>query len=201
MADQRIRPGKTGYWIALLILVLGCGGSGWLLYDGISSLSEGLVRVVVPGETEITLDKTGTWTVFHESPSVVDGQTYNAPIPNSAQISLRSPDGDEIPMSFSVGNYDYDLPGRSGVSIGSFRVDQAGQYTLSAEWPPNVPGGETVLALGHEKGKATVKTVFGIIGILVSGAIASLIFLIVVILRSRSKNRLQEAGVGGSPAV
>ena len=192
--DQRVRPGKTGYWIALLILILGCGGSGYLIYDGISSIADGLVRAVVPGETPITLDKAGTWVVFHESPSIVDGQTLDAPIPDSAEISLETPSGDRIPMSFSFGNYNYNLGGRSGVSIGSFRIATPGDYTLVAEWPPTAPSGETVISMGHEKGKAAVKTIGGIIGVLVSGALASLIFLIVVIMRSRSKNRLLEAG-------
>jgi hypothetical protein len=195
IAEQRVRPGKTGYWIALLIFVLGVGGSGYVLYDGISSLGEGLVRAEVPGQTEITLDEAGSWTVFHESPSVFEGQTYNAPLPDGTSVSLIEKSGDEIPMTPSVGSLTYDLAGRSGVAIGRFSVDQPGEYTLSVESPADPSSDPTVLALGHEKGKATIKTVGGIAGILASGFVAMIIFLIVLIMRSRSKNRLREAGV------
>jgi hypothetical protein len=193
IAEQRVRPGKTGYWIALLIVVVGVGGSAWLLFDGFGGLSDGLVRAVVPGETQVTLEE-GTYTVFHESPSVVDGQTYNAPLPDAAEVFVTS-GSERISMVPSLGNYNYNLPGRSGRSIGSFRVAQPGNYSLIVEYPPTAPSDETVIALGHEKGKAAVKIVLGIAGILGSGFIAMLIFLIVVIMRSRSKNRLREAGV------
>jgi hypothetical protein len=193
IAEQRVRPGKTGYWIALLIFVLGVGGSGYALYDGISSLSEGLVRAVVPSElTPVSLEA-GSYTVFHESPSVFEGQTYNAPLPAALDVYLL--DGEErIPMSPSVGSLTYDLPGRSGRSIGRFEIERAGEYRLGAD-VRSVAGGEWVIALGHEKGKATVKTAAGIAGVLASGLIAVLIFVIVLIMRSRSKNRLREAGV------
>jgi hypothetical protein len=194
-ADQRVRPGKIGYLIALLILLLGCGGSGYLLYDGITSLTEELTRVVVPSESSIALDKAGTWTVFHESPSILDGRTFNAPFPDGATVTLVGEGGDEVPMSAPVGNFNYDFAGRSGVAIGRLEVDQPGTYELRVEYPAGAPSDETVLALGHEKGKATTKTVLGIAGILVSGFVAMIIFLIVVIMRSRSKNRLQQAGV------
>jgi hypothetical protein len=196
--NQRVRPGKTGYWIALLIFLLGCGGSGYLLYDGISSLADGLVRAevpTVPANPLVTFDKAGTWTVFHESPSVLDGQTYNAPLPDGTSVFLLGGPGDEIPMTPAVGSLTYDLAGRSGVAIGRLNVDNPGDYTLVVEYPPGAPSDPTVLAFGHEKGKATIKTVGGIAGILASGFIAMIIFLIVLIMRSRSKNRLREAGV------
>ncbi|MGH2806798.1 MAG: hypothetical protein ACRDKT_05955 [Actinomycetota bacterium] len=195
IAEQRIRPGKTGYWIALLIFLLGCGGSGWLLYSGISGVAAGLERVTGPGSGDVDLDKTGTYTVFYEYESVLeDGSRlvwFSEPPP--MQVTLTTPAGAEIPMETSVGNFNYDTGARAGRSIGKFEVTEVGIHTLEIDYdegPENL-----VLALGHEKGKATIKTVFGIIGILVSGMIASIIFIIVVIMRSRSKNRLREAGV------
>ena len=194
--EQRIRPGRLGYFIALVIFIAGLVPSIFLLTSGISALTEGLIRAEGPGQVRIELDKPGTWTVFFEH-RVADGPvTYStSPEPPPLGITMTSESGETQEMSPSVGQFDYSTSTRSGTSIGRFVIDEPGSYTLTIDYAGTDPE-QISIALGHEKGKATLKTVFGGIGIAVSGGIAFIIFLIVLILRSRSKNRLQQAALG-----
>lgn len=196
-AEQRVKPGRVGYLIALAIFLAGAIPSALAFSSGLSGLTEGLIRVIVPGETVVTLDKSGTYTVFHENPSVVDGQTFSSSVPpNALQVSITSEGGDSITMGPAGGTFTYNLSGRSGVSIGSLRVDEPGDYVLAATYSAAGPTEQTVIALGHEKGKATIKTVFGAIGFFASGGIATIIAIVILVLRSRSKSRLQAQALG-----
>ena len=196
VAEQRIRPGRGGYLIALLIFVAGVVPSVLLLTSGISALTEGLIRAGGPGQVAIELDKPGTWTVFYEY-RVADGPVpyTRSPEPPPLAIGLISARGERREMSSSVGQFDFSTGTRSGTSIGMFVIDEPGSYTLAIDWAGTNPQ-QVYLALGHEKGKATLKTVFGGIGIVASGGIALIIFVVVLILRSQSKNRMQQAALG-----
>ena len=187
-------PRRSAYLWALAVFVLGGVPSAIVLYEGITGIAESLIRIVVPSETLVTLDEAGTYTVFHESPSVFQGETFASDVPPSQiDVTLGAGPGDVVPMGPSLGTYTYNLPGRSGRSIGSFRVDRAGQYRINATLSAADPTERTVIALGHEKGKATLRTVFGGIGIAASGFIAFVIAILVLVLRSRSKSRIEAA--------
>ncbi len=196
LAEQRIRPSRLGYFIALAILIAGVVPSVFLLTSGIGALTEGLIRAGGPGQITVELDKPGTWTVFYEY-RVADGPvTYvTSPDPPPLGITLTSESGDIQEMSPSNAQFDYSTGTRSGTSIGRFVVDEPGSYEIAVDYAGDDPE-QIFVALGHEKGKATLKTVFGVIGIVISGAIAFIIFLVVLILRSRSKNRMQQAALG-----
>lgn len=199
LVAQRVRPRRIGYLVAVLVFLLGAVPSAFLLASGISGLSKGLIRAGGPGQITVELDKPGTWTVFYEY-RVADGPvTYvTAPEPPPMEVTLTSATGDVMGMAPSIGQFDYNTATRSGTSIGSFRIDEPGPYELEIRYLQEGPE-QVFLALGHEKGKATIKTVFGGIGIAVSGAIGFIIFVIVLILRVRSKSRLEQAALGQQP--
>ncbi len=196
-AQQKVRPGRAGYVIAALIFLLGGAASGFVLYDGIRGLTKGLVRATGPGSSPVTLDRSGTWTVFYEHQTVLDDgrAVVLTDTPSPLLVTLVSSDGNEIPMDSSTGEFSYSTGERAGRSIGSFGVDEAGDYTLEIDYPRDLGPPQVVLALGHEKGKATLRTVFGTIGLFASGFIAFVIAVLVFIMRWRSKNRLREAGI------
>lgn len=196
VAQQQLRPRRTGYLIAVLVFLLGAVPSVLLLVSGISGLTKGLVGAEGPGHVAIELDQPGTWTVFYEYRVANGPSTYvSSPEPPPMQVILTSESGAITGMDPSTGQLDYNTGTRSGTSIGSFRIDEPGRYDLDISYLDDGPE-QVFLALGHEKGKAAVKTVFGVIGIAVSGAIGLIIFIIVLILRVRAKNRLERASVG-----
>ena len=197
VVEQRIRPPRTRYLIALFVFLLGALPSAWILASGISGLTKGLIRAEGPGTTAIELDKPGTWTVFYEY-RVATGPVTSVTAPDAPpmEVTLTAPSGEVTVMGASTGTFNYNTSTHSGVSIGSFRIDEPGSYELGIRYLEEGPE-QVNLALGHEKGKATIKTIFGGIGIAVSGAIAFIIFIVVLILRVRSKSRLEQAAQGG----
>ncbi len=196
VVEKRVRPPRTRYLIAVLVFLVGAVPSAFLLASGISGLAKGLVRAEGPGQVEIQLDKPGTWTVFYEYRVAEGPVTFvTAPEAPPMEITLASPSGEVMEMAPSTGTFNYTTSTRSGVSIGSFRIDEPGPYDLEIRYLGEGPE-QVFVALGHEKGKATLKTVFGGIGIAVSGAIAFIIFIVVLILRVRSKSRLEQAALG-----
>jgi len=42
----------------------------------LTAVDERLIRVVVPGSAVLTLDKPGSYTIYHEKKSTVDGRYY-----------------------------------------------------------------------------------------------------------------------------
>lgn len=196
VGEQRVRPPRTRYLIAVLVFLLGAVPSAWILASGISGLTQGLIRAGGPGTIGIELDKPGTWTVFYEY-RVATGPVTTVTTPDAPpmEVTLTSPSGEVMVMGASTGTFNYNTSTHSGVSIGSFSIDEPGSYELGIRYLDDGPE-QVNLALGHEKGKATLKTVFGGIGIAVSGAIAFIIFIIVLILRVRSKSRLEQATLG-----
>lgn len=68
---------KAGYFLAPIPVILGLAIAGWLVWTEIAALQNALIRMVVPGTSVLTLDEPGTYTIFHEADSVVDGKLYS----------------------------------------------------------------------------------------------------------------------------
>ena len=193
LAAPSAGPGRKWYVVALLVLVL-IGGPGlYALIQGVDGITNGLTRVPVPGQTDVQLAE-GTWTVFYEYSGEHDGVTYNtsrtAP---PMSITVTGANG-TIPVGGSTGSFNYNIGGHAGFSIGQFTIDEAGPYRVDAAVSDSTDTGHYLVALGKDLGKSTVLLVLGIIATIGAVALALLIFLIVIIMRSRAKKRMQAAG-------
>jgi len=62
--------------VAGLVAIAGFVAAGLYLVPRLGSVDAGMIRVVVPGNTTLDLGKAGTYTIFHEKQSVVDGRFY-----------------------------------------------------------------------------------------------------------------------------
>ncbi len=178
-------------WLLLpvIVLVLGVAGFAVLLYGGISGIEEKLTRVVVPGEETITLTEAGTYTVFHEHQSVVDGKTYsNPPTLEGLTVTLTSEDsGVAIPLSSATASSNYDLGSKSGVGVGQFEISAPGQYVLSASYAPGQDGPEVVLTLVPGFMGGLAGTIFGAFASCF-GSLALAVILTIVILVKRFRS-------------
>jgi hypothetical protein len=61
------------YVVAVLLFIAGGVGAGWTLWSGLSDIGALIVRITVPGSGELTLDKPGNYTIYHERNGVTDG--------------------------------------------------------------------------------------------------------------------------------
>jgi hypothetical protein len=170
--------------VAGLIAIAGFVCSGLYLWPRLGSVDAGLIRVVVPGNAVVTLDKPGTYTIFHEKRSVVDGKYYASDTVSGLRVELVAEAGGapvrvvepSTSTSYSVGN-------REGESIFAFTIDQPGRYRLMT----NLAGGQAVLAIGQGMFGAIFKLVGGTIAIAFAGlAIAGIIVGLTIWQRSKT---------------
>ena len=180
-------PGRGGYLLAAVVLVLGVTGLAAVLYMGLSGLA--MQRVVVPGSAELALEEAGRYTIYHESRSVVDGRVYDVADVSGLTVELVSAEtGESVPLDSPVANTTYDLRGRSGRGVLTFEVDRPGAYRLSADYPAG-GGPETVLAVGKGIGTRIATTVFGAIAIGIGSFLLAVAIGIVTFVRRRRAHR------------
>lgn len=186
-------PGRKWYAIAALIFLAGMGIFGVFLFTQIRGLTQGLQQVVVPGEAELVLEEPGSYTIFHEHQSVVDGRYYSSPDEISGLevrvVSITT--GEPIALRAPGASTSYSLGGRSGVSIFSFDVAEPGRYRLAARFPEGSGEGQLVLAVGQGFGRKLFVTIVVAIAIaFLSFAIALTIGIVTFVKRRKAARPL-----------
>ena len=162
--------------------------------EGLDGITEGLTRVQVPGETAVSLEE-GTWTVFYEWSGEFQGETFStsSEFPGMEAVVIDD-GGEQIPVTPSNASFNYNIGGHSGFSVGEVDIPAAGEYVFAARSLDPTDSQPFVVALGKDIGQSTVLLVIGVIGMIGAAAIAFVIWLIVIILRSRAKKRMRTAG-------
>jgi len=72
-------PGRKWYAVSAIVLVGGLVVAGLVLFSRLKGLGDELRQVMMPGEAELSLDRSGTYTIFHEHESIVEGRYYSSP--------------------------------------------------------------------------------------------------------------------------
>lgn len=97
-------PGRGWYVVAGLLLIATAAAMALFIYSRISGLAAELVQVVVPGQADLNLRETGTYTIFHEYRSVVDDKVYYAASLSGMHMTVRSPSGTPAEPRFADGD-------------------------------------------------------------------------------------------------
>jgi hypothetical protein len=163
------------------------------VWSELSTIGSALTRVVVPGEQVLALAETGTYTIFHEAESVIDGHLYTATDIQGLKVSITAEDGGAVPVTPSSGKESYTLGGHSGVSVLAFDIVKPGSYRLAAAYDDGRSGPMTILAVGRNFLGRLLVTIFGAFGVGFAGFIAALVLTLVTFLRRRRMLRLRAA--------
>ncbi len=203
MSPGALEPGTLGtsgdgrssgmifFLMAGLILAMGIGLFVFFLIRSISGMGDDMVRLVVPGERTFRLEEPGSYTVFHEYRSVVDGKVYSSGAQlGSMNITLTGPSGENVPLGPLMSNQTYNMGSTSAYGVFSFSAGQAGEYHLSAFYQGGEEGPETVLAI--DKGFVTdlLITIFSSIGILFLTVFVSVALIVLAVVRGRRPRRV-----------
>lgn len=160
-----------------------------------------LTQVVVPGSAEIHFPESGTYAVYYEYRSVIDGVSYaRDEIPARLRCQLRSTGtGEAVMLAHSnvEGNV-YVYPERAGVMFKRIAIDQPGVYNFSCQYPDGRSYPKNVMAVGpnlvleffNAARKPIAAMLFGSFALVFSGVISALIIAFVAIKRNRSKHLL-----------
>ena len=189
-----VKPRRATYVLLLVFLVAAGIPSGSLLWDGIEGVRSPLKRMLGPGSEQIAFDRRGDWTVFYEYRSTIEGRpvTSSSTVP-PLKIKLTSPSGVELLASSSSTPLTYRTTRASGVSVGSFTLDDPGLYTVGVEVTSAFPEGEIVVAFGHEKAQSVGRLISGAVLLGSTFLVAFIGMGIILFLRVRSKRRAERA--------
>ncbi len=182
------------YLLAAVMFAGAVAAIAWAVPNFVGGIGEMAgVQIVVPGTTEVTLDKPGNYTLSHEYQSVVNGKRYSTRgAISELECTLRSrATGREVPLSPMSYTSTYNIGARSGMGIYSFKIDSAGTYELDARYPEGTTGPEAVLSIGQFGGMLRGMAGF-MIGLLLAfflfiGSVA--IFVVTLILRITRKRK------------
>lgn len=153
-------PSRFWYLAALVIFAAGLAAMGVLLSKAFSGLGGGLVQIVVPGETELALEP-GSYTIFHETQSIVGGKLYQSDGIGGLTVSVLSPAEEAVALTTPAMGGSYEFAGRRGVAAFGFEIGEPGTYRLSASYGEGAAGPETVLAVGKGFAGTLLATVLG----------------------------------------
>ncbi|MGI9404942.1 MAG: hypothetical protein ACR2O4_01110 [Hyphomicrobiaceae bacterium] len=168
------RPSRLWYLLALFMVLAGLAAMAVVMLPRIMSMGDALVQVVVPGEAELVLDKAGTYTIFHERHSVVDGQVFVSETVTGLRVKVVSAGtGTPVPIAPASVGTNYSIGGRSGSSIFTFEIETPGRYRIAAAYDDGRPEPRAVLSVGHGFLAALLRTIFGALAIAFSGVIAA----------------------------
>jgi hypothetical protein len=187
-------PGCFWYFIALVVAIAGWVGMGLILFSGISSMAGQMKRVLVPGQAELKLDKPGTYTIFHEHQSTMNGRVYNVENVSGLQITVRAlPGGTVVPLTRGASS-NYSYSGHAGRSLFNFEVRQPGTYQIIGAYSDGRKEPQTVLAISSGFLGGLIGTILGALAMAFGGmGLAIAIFVIVFIKRRRARQAAAHA--------
>jgi hypothetical protein len=174
--------------VAGLIALAGFVGAALYLMPRLGAAEAGMMRVVVPGTAQLMLDKPGTYTIYHEKKSTVDGRYYASENVDGLGLALAAEaTGAPVKLDEPKTSTSYTIGNRSGSSIYAFTLDQPGRYRLTSTLAGGRGDAKAVLAIDQGTFGAMVRTIFGAIAIVFAGlGVAGAIVFAVVWQRSKA---------------
>jgi hypothetical protein len=181
-------PSRGWYVVSVAILVGAIAGAIWFTVSRLGGMGTALVQVIVPGGATLELKQPGTYTIYHEGTSTVDGRIYASPNISGLRVSVRSADGKDIAVKRPTTTANYNFSGRSGTSVLAFDIDAPGTYRLDAAYGDGRQEPQAVLAVGTGFVGGLLITIALALGISFAGIAAALaIFLVVLLKRRRAR--------------
>jgi hypothetical protein len=168
------------------VLIAGSIAAGVYVYTRLNDVARQLAQVIVPGEADLTFSEPGTYTIYFEPESVVNGKVYRT----SGDIAglvvrLYSADGEPINLVAPTLSSNYSIAGRQGEAVLTGTIDEPGDYHLTAAYVDARDAPEAVLAIGLGVPTKIITAILMTLGI----AICSLLFAVVIVIVTFVKRR------------
>jgi hypothetical protein len=187
-------PGRKWYAIALVVLVAGAAAAGVMVYTRLSDLSRELVQVIVPGEADVTFSQPGTYTIYFEAESVVNGRYYRtAGDIAGLLVRVRSTNGVEVDLASPSFSSNYSIAGRSGEAVLTGTIVEPGRYHLAAGYTDGRTEPQAVLAIGLGVPGKILSTILTALAIGACSFLAAVATVAVTFLKRRKAIRLATA--------
>jgi hypothetical protein len=177
---QPVRPtagvppaSRAGYWIAILIALV--GGSAWGLtaYGGLQEEIDSFTRVAVPGEAVVRIEEAGGHVIYYEGPG--------SPTLSELNVRVNAPGGTVVAVGTYGADLRYDAPDHGvGRAIGTFKASTAGRYEV-------IVGGiaprGALVAVGDSIADSKLGSILGALLLVVVAGGAGLVLAVVTSIR------------------
>lgn len=181
---------RSPIWFVVAGLIALVGFAGALLYvmPRLGAADAGMIRVVVPGNAVLTLDKAGQYTIYHEKKSTVDGRYYASETVSGLRLRLADEaTGTPVKLTEPAVAANYTIGNKTGSSIYAFTIDRAGRYRLAADLAEGRSEPKAVLAIEQGMLGEMFSLIFGTMAIAFAGlGVAGAIVLVVLWRRSKA---------------
>ncbi len=181
---------RSALWFVLagVIAVAGLVAAAFYAMPRIAKVDQGTIRVLVPGSAVLALDRPGTYTIFHERRSVVNGTYYASDSANGLRVTVvAESSGTPVALIQPRMSSSYTIEGREGKSILAFGVTEPGRYRLTASLESGDAQPKIVLAVSRGLIGSVFQIVLTTLGITFGSlGVAGLLVLLVVWRRSKA---------------
>lgn len=169
------RSSRWWYALALAIGFVGCGASAGLGFYHLDNKLDSMHRGVMPGKLRMEL-ASGSYTVYHEQRSTVDGKLYSSTDIGGLRCRLTDT-ASHTPVELSVPSTStsYEFGSRKGASVWSFDIAHDGTYELQCVGQDGRQPTPVVLAVGDGVGGMIVMTLLGMFGSALVGGVGMFI--------------------------
>jgi hypothetical protein len=174
--------------VAGLIALAGFAGALFYVMPRLGVADAGMIRVVVPGNAVLTLDKAGQYTIYHEKKSTVDGRYYASETVSGLRLRLTDEaTGTPVKLTEPAVAANYTIGNKTGSSIYAFMIDRAGRYRLAADLAEDRSEPKAVLSIEQGMLGEMFSLIFGTMAIAFAGlGVAGAIVLVVLWRRSKA---------------
>jgi hypothetical protein len=123
---------RLWYVVACVIALAGLVAAALYVVPRIGTVDQGAMRLVMPGSAVLALDTPGSYTIFHERRSVVDGRYYASDSVDGLKVTLADPRGAPVALAEPTMSTSYQMGNREGRAMLAFEVAEPGRYRLTA---------------------------------------------------------------------
>jgi len=177
---------RLWYVVACVIALAGLVAAALYVVPRIGTVDQGAMRLVMPGSAVLALDTPGSYTIFHERRSVVDGRYYASDSVDGLKVTLADPRGAPVALAEPTMSTSYQMGNREGRAMLAFEVAEPGRYRLTASLASGAAEPKVVLAVSQGLVGGIIQLVFKTLGIVFGSlGIAGLIVAIVAVRRSK----------------
>jgi hypothetical protein len=179
---------RLWFVVAGLVALASFAGALFYLMPSLTAADSQMIRVVVPGNATLTLDKAGRYTIYHEKKSTVDGRYYASETVSGLRLGLADEaTGAPVKLTEPAVASSYAIGNKTGSSIFAFTIDRPGRYRLATDLAGGRSEPKAVLAIEQGMLGEMFSLVFGTMAIAFAGlGVAGAIVLVVLWRRSKA---------------
>ncbi len=134
-----IEPPKRWYWFGSIAIAVGLiVGAVWAINGLVVAVRQvdHFARVVMPGKAELAFARAGSYTIYYEYSSAVDGVRYETShtVPDGLKVVVSDADTNNAitTLELYTGDVTVDSNGRRGKAVFTFTLDKPGNYFIEA---------------------------------------------------------------------